>query len=56
MPPSVGAPPFDLEASLGYLVGVVSRRITRDLNQQLQHLGVTAPQFPAPRPADRPPR
>jgi MarR family transcriptional regulator, organic hydroperoxide resistance regulator len=45
MPPSVGAPPFDLEASLGYLVGVVSRRMTRELNQQLQPLGVTAPQF-----------
>jgi len=32
MPPSVGAPPFDLEASLEYLVGVVSRRMTRNLN------------------------
>jgi DNA-binding MarR family transcriptional regulator len=45
VPPSATASAFDLETSLGYLVGVVSRRMTRELNQQLQPFGITAPQF-----------
>jgi len=43
--PSAGAQAFELETSLGYLVGMVSRRMTRELNQQLQPFGVTAAQF-----------
>ena len=43
--PSAGGPAFELEASLGYLAGMVSRRMTRELNQQLQPFGVTAAQF-----------
>jgi DNA-binding MarR family transcriptional regulator len=45
MSPPADAPAFDLETSPGYLVGMVSRRMTRELNQQLQPFGVTAPQF-----------
>lgn len=45
MSPPASTPVFDLETSLGYLVGAVSRRMTRELNQQSQPFGVTAPQF-----------
>lgn len=39
------APPFDLEASFGFVVTQVARRMTRDLNQQLRPYGITVPQW-----------
>ena len=38
-------PEFDLEASFGFVVNQVGRRMTRELNQQLQPFGVTVPQW-----------
>jgi DNA-binding MarR family transcriptional regulator len=43
--PSASAPPFDLDASLGYVITQTARRMTRELNQRLQPHGVTAAQW-----------
>jgi MarR family transcriptional regulator, organic hydroperoxide resistance regulator len=43
--PQASTPPFDLDASLGYVITQTARRMARELHHRLQPYGVTAAQW-----------